>query len=200
MITVKGKEKRRGPQQQQAPAMAGISRPGARRGQRRNRGDSFGGDMANGPSDGAAAAASRPQQGTATDGAVVEARRRPLAVRGGLSGLLPIVRHSPSRVRIFIISASAASSQWRRRRAARLARPALRRGHPLLVPSTARGGCMRLARCIRRSGGAAGSLHVCETTGTFACRLRLRYHVKHRASRDAGVSRRIALVWQLMRT
>ena len=89
------------------------------------RGDGPARDMANGPSSSSAV-----EQRFATDGAVVGLVAVEQLVRGG-EQLLPIVRHSPSRVRIFIISAACRITQRYVPVAARLARsrPALQRGH-----------------------------------------------------------------------
>ena len=86
--------------------MAGDPQPPGRAGgQRHARGDSFGGDMANGPSSSSAGWKREPPQ-TVQSSTGSSPSRSSFAAD---SGLLPIVRHSPSRVRIFIISAGVAS-------------------------------------------------------------------------------------------
>ena len=78
--------------------------PGRTGGQRQTRGDNFGGDMANGPSSSSAGLKGRrePQTGQSSSSPSSNSFAAD-------SGLLPIVRHSPSRVSIFIISAGVAS-------------------------------------------------------------------------------------------
>ena len=78
--------------------------PGRAGGQRHARGDSFGGDIANGPSSSSAGWKSRRELQTGQSSSSPSS-----SSFAALSGLLPIVRHSPSRVRIFIISAGVAS-------------------------------------------------------------------------------------------
>ena len=86
--------------------MAGDPQPPGRAGgQRHARGDSFGGDMANGPSSSSAGWKREPPQ-TVQSSTGSSPSRSSFAAD---SGLLPIVRHSPSRVSIFIISAGVAS-------------------------------------------------------------------------------------------
>ena len=86
--------------------MAGDPQPPGRAGgQRHARGDSFGGDMANGPSSSSAGWKREPPQ-TAQSSTGSSPSSNMFAAE---SGLLPIVRHSPSRVSIFIISAGVAS-------------------------------------------------------------------------------------------
>ena len=85
--------------------MAGDPQPPGRAGgQRHGRGDNFGGDMANGPSSSSAGrkGCREPQTGQSSS----SPSSNSFAAE---SGLLPIVRHSPSRVSIFIISAGVAS-------------------------------------------------------------------------------------------
>ena len=86
--------------------MAGDPQPPGRAGgQRHARGDVFGGDMANGPSSSSAGWKREPPQ-TAQSSTGSSPSSSSFAAA---SGLRPIVRHSPSRVSIFIISAGVAS-------------------------------------------------------------------------------------------
>ena len=85
--------------------MAGDPQPPGRAGgQRHARGDVFGGDMANGPSSSSAGWKREPPQTAQSSGSSPSS-----SSFAAESGLLPIVRHSPSRVSIFIISAGVAS-------------------------------------------------------------------------------------------
>jgi hypothetical protein len=83
----------------------GAQPPGRAEGQRHTtRGDNFGGDMANGPSSSSAGWKREPPQ-TAQSSTGSSPSSSSCAAA---SGLAPIVRHSPSRVSIFIISAGPA--------------------------------------------------------------------------------------------
>ena len=84
----------------------GAQPPGRAGGQRHVRGDNFGGDMANGPSSSSAGWKREPPQTAQSSTGSASPSSNSCAAA---SGLLPIVRHSPSRVRIFIISAGVAS-------------------------------------------------------------------------------------------
>ncbi len=88
--------------------MAGDPQPPGRAGGQRHttRGDVFGGDMANGPSSSSAGWKRRtePQMAQSSTGSSPSS-----SSCAADSGLAPIVRHSPSRVSIFIISAGPAS-------------------------------------------------------------------------------------------
>ena len=80
----------------------GDQPPGRAGGQRQTRGDVFGGDMANGPSSSSAGWKREPPQTAQSSTGSTSPSSSSCAAD---SGLAPIVRHSPSRVSIFIISA-----------------------------------------------------------------------------------------------
>ena len=85
----------------------GDQPPGRAGGQRQTRGDVFGGDMANGPSSSSAGWKREPPQTAQSSTGSTSPSSSSCAAD---SGLAPIVRHSPSRVSIFIISAGPAHS------------------------------------------------------------------------------------------